>query len=124
MSIQLKPEFLGKVALEIAMDATGLHVKISAEDNGVRSMINGQINSLIESLANKGIEVVEVEVAYTGVDNGAFKESRGGQAQSNHQRRSYRQIETADGATVYSALPFDMLDYYLDADISSVEYRA
>ena len=124
MSIQLKPEFLGKVALEIAMDAAGLHVKINAADSGVRTMINGQINALIESLENKGIEVVEVEVAYTGVDNGTFKESREDQSQSNHSRRSYRETETVDGATYYPTLPFEALNYYLDSGVSSVEYRA
>ena len=124
MTIQLKPEFLGRVALELAMDAAGLHVKISAEDSGVRAMINGQINALIESLENKGIEVVEVEVAYTGVDNGAFKESREGQAQSNQSRRQRQEVEQADAVTYYTALPFDTLEYYLDAGVSSVEYSA
>jgi len=124
MTIQLKPEFLGKVALEIAMDATGLHVKISAVDGGVRAMINGQIAALIESLENKGIDVAKVEVAYTGVDNGAFKENREGQAQQNQRRRTTREIDSADGITYYTALPFDTLEYYLDAGVSSVEYRA
>ena len=125
MSIQLKPEFLGKVALEIAMDATGLHVKISAADSGVRTMLNGQINTLIESLGNKGIEVAEVEVAYTGVDNGAFKESQGDQAQQPHrQRRRNRETEAVDTVAYYAALPFETLEYYLDAGVSSVEYRA
>ena len=124
MSIQLKPEFLGNVALEISMDAAGLHVKINAADSGVRTMINGQVNALIESLGNKGIEVVEVEVAYTGVDNGAFKESREGQAQSDRPRRNYREAETVDGVAYYTTLPFDTLDYYLDTGVSSVEYRA
>ena len=126
MSIQLKPEFLGKVALDIAIDAAGLHVKINAENSDVRSMINGQINTLIESLENKGIEVVEVEVTYTGVNNGAFRDPReGGQAQPDRPRRSYREIDPADGAAYYAALPIEMLDYYLDdASVSSVEYRA
>jgi len=124
MSIQLKPEFLGKVALEIAMDAAGLHVKISAADSGVRAMINGQVTALIESLENKGLAVVEVEVAYTGVDNGAFKENREGQGQQNKQRRSVREIDQADGVTYYTALPLDTLEYYLEAGVSSVEYRA
>jgi len=124
MTIHLKPEFLGKVALEIAMDAAGLHVKISAMDSGVRSMINGQINALIESLSNKGIEVAKVEVAYTGVDNGAFKENREGQEQQSRQRRSNREIDAAEGITNYTALPVGTLDYYLEAGVSSVEYSA
>jgi len=126
MTIQLKPEFLGKVALEIAVDAAGLHVKINAEDSSVRSMINGQMATLIESLENKGISVVEVEVAYTGVDNGAFKDSQEGRAQPEHSGKSHRDRETdaVDGAAYYAALSFDALGYLLDEDVSSVEYRA
>ena len=123
VTIQLKPEILGKVALEIAMDAAGLHIKINAADSDVRSMINGQINTLIESLENKGIEVVDVEVAYTGVDNGAFQEPHKDQAQPERHRQSYRVDGIEDNAAYYAALPFEMLEYYLDADVSSVEYR-
>ena len=126
MTIQLKPEFLGKVALEIAVDATGLHVKINAEDSGVRSMINGQMAALIESLENKGISVVEVEVAYTGIDNGAFKDSQEGRSQPEQSRRPHRDRETdlVYGAAYYAALSFDALGYLLEEDVSSVEYRA
>jgi flagellar hook-length control protein FliK len=124
MTIQLKPEFLGKVALEIAMDATGLHVKISAADQGVRSMVNGQINALIETLQNKGIEVVEVEVAYTGVNNGAFSDSKGGQSHPNSPRGQRIAPAAADDSVFYAALPFDALEYYLEDGVSSVEYRA
>ena len=124
VTIQLKPEMLGKLALEIAMDAAGLHVKISAADNEVRAMINGQITALIESLEHKGIEVVEVEVAYTGVDNGAYKDSQNNQAQSGHQKRSHRADGDDEGAAYYAVLPADVLDYYLEEELSSVEYRA
>jgi len=125
MTIQLKPEFMGKVALEIAMDATGLHVRIDAANSEIRSLINGQLNTLIESLHNKGIEVAEVEVAYTGVNNGAFKDSRENQAQPDRPRRYYRGgVDPSDSAAYYAALPIETLDYYPDAGVSSVEYRA
>ena len=87
-------------------------------------MINGQINALIESLTNKGIEVVEVEVAYTGVDNGAFKDSHNDQTQSGRPKRSPRSDGIDDSAAYYAVLPPDILDYYLDEELSSVEYRA
>jgi len=124
MTIQLNPEFLGKVALEVAVDAAGLHVKINAEDSGVRSMINGQLTTLIESLENKGIEVVEVEVVYTGVNYGTFQDPREeGQQQSRQQYTAKREVSSTDGVTYYAALP-DLLDYYLETGVSSVEYRA
>jgi len=124
VSIQLKPEFMGKVALEIAMDAAGLHVRINAANNDVRTMINGQINALIETLGNKGIEIVEVEVAYTGVDNGAFGDSQKNQAQPNHQKHSQHVSGIEDDAVYFAALQTDTLEYYLDAGLSSVEYSA
>jgi len=125
MTIQLNPEFLGKVALEVSIDAAGLHVKINAEDSGVRSMINGQLAVLIESLEHKGIEVVGVEVAYTGVNYGTFQDPREG-GQEEQGRRQYtakRDVSPTDGVAYYAALP-DLMEYYLDSGQSSVEYSA
>ena len=124
MTIQLKPEFLGKVALELMVDAAGVHLKIDAANGDVRAMINGQINALIESLEQKGIEVVEVEVTHTGIDNGAFKQSSGGQAQSSNPKHRYRGVNPSDRVEYYAALPVDVWEYYLDAGVSSVEYSA
>ena len=124
MTIQLKPEFLGKVALEIAMDAAGLHVRINAANNDVRGAINGQIDALVESLELKGIEVAEVEVAYTGADNSAFADSNKNQAQPDNHRRSYRATAIEDSAAFYAVMPAETLEYYLDTGVSSVEFRA
>jgi len=124
MTIQLNPEFLGKVALEVSIDAAGLHVKINAEDSGVRSMINGQLTALLESLENKGLEVAEVEVVYTGVNNGAFKEPGDNhQHQSKHHRPANREVSSTEGAAYYTTLA-DLQDYYLETGVSSVEYSA
>jgi len=125
MTIQLNPEFLGKVALEVAVDAAGLHVKINAEDNNVRSMINGQLATLLESLENKGLAVAEVEVVYTGVNNGTFKENTGetDQHQSKHQRPAKRDVNAIDGVAYYGAVT-DLQDYYFDTGVSSVEFSA
>ncbi|MDR0489881.1 MAG: flagellar hook-length control protein FliK [Oscillospiraceae bacterium] len=124
MTIQLKPEFLGKVALEIAMDGAGLHLKISAADQNVRSMVNGQIDALIETLQDKGIKVVEVEVAYTGVDNGADADTGREQSRPDSPRRPHFTDAAVDEPIYFSALPFDALEYYLDDSVSSVEYSA
>jgi len=124
MTIQLNPEFLGKVALEVSIDAAGLHVKINAEDSGVRSMINGQMTALLESLENKGLEVAEVEVVYTGVNNGAFKEPGDNtQHSQQHYKPAKRDIKAIDGVTYYTTLA-DLQDYYLETGVSSVEFSA
>jgi flagellar hook-length control protein FliK len=128
MMIQLKPSFLGSVTLQIAMDAQGLHVKISAADQAVRGMINGQINMLIESLENKNIAVAEVEVIYTGVDNGmSMMNSREGRyaQQPGQPKRTYAADKKADGAELYNTtFTSETHEYYLDIGVSTVEYRA
>ena len=67
LEIQLKPDFLGKVSIQLALSESGLHARIHAEDQNVRGALNGQIARLIESLSEKGIRVSAVEVAYPGV---------------------------------------------------------
>jgi len=124
MTLQLNPEHLGQVALQIAIDAAGLHVKIDAADASIRGMLSSQINALIEQLENKGIEVAEVEVAWTGVDNGAFKENREGHNQQKSSKKAVREVDPAEGAAYYAALPVELLEHYLDVGVSSVEYRA
>jgi len=126
MTIQLNPEFLGNVQLEVGMDAAGLHVRINAEDSGVRGMINSQLTALIESLEHKGIEVVKVEVAYTGVGYDTHKDphgSRDNQSQTGKQRRYNREVDSKDGVTIYGAVS-KVQEYYLDTGVSSVEYSA
>jgi len=123
MTIQLNPEFLGKVQLEVSVSAAGLHVKINAEDSGVRGMINGQLATLIESLENKGIGVVEVEVAYTGINYGTFQDPREGEQQGKQQQAKKREVDHVEGAQYYAALP-DIMEYYQDTGVSSVEYSA
>ena len=126
MTIELKPEFLGKVDLEIALNASGLHIKINAEDHGVRSMVNSQINSLIESLTSKGIEVAEVEVSYTGFNSGEMPQSRGEQTQPDKAGRRHGRTDghKIEEITIDAALSPDAIDYYIDTGVSSVEYRA
>jgi len=87
-------------------------------------MINGQLATLIESLEHKGIEVVGVEVAYTGVNYGTFQDPReGGQEQNKRHHTAKRDVSPADGAAYYATLP-DLMEYYLESGQSSVEYSA
>jgi len=124
MTIRLNPDFLGKVALEVSIDAAGLHVKINAEDSGVRSMINGQLTALIESLENKGIEVVEVEVIHTGINYGSFQDPREGEKEQSKQQNAFKhETSSSDGIAFYTTLP-DLMEYYQETGVSSIEYRA
>jgi hypothetical protein len=70
MSIDLKPEFLGKVSMTLVSAPNGVSVKILADDPGVRSLINGEIAGIIERMSERGIRVSGVELSETGF-NGA-----------------------------------------------------
>ena len=88
-------------------------------------MINGQLATLIESLENKGIAVVGVEVAYTGINNGAFKEHGDNDAHQQNKRHhtQTREVTPTEGIAYYTVLP-DLMDYYQETGVSSVEYSA
>ncbi|MCL2222859.1 MAG: flagellar hook-length control protein FliK [Oscillospiraceae bacterium] len=128
MTLTLNPEHLGSVALEVAIDAAGLHVKINAEDSGVRGMINAQLAALIESLEEKGHQVVEVEVAYTGLEynHSMLKEDPKGNnhgKSGSHSGGKNGEADKKDAVTYYTTLP-DIMDYYMDTGVSSVEFSA
>ena len=124
MTIQLKPEFLGKVALEVAVDAAGLHVKINAADAGVRGMINSQVTALIESLENKGIQVAEVDIAYPSISDGEFKDPKEGHDQGTGRSKRGRQTGKIENADYNIMFMSDIQEHYLDIGMSTVEYSA
>jgi flagellar hook-length control protein FliK len=65
MSLDLKPEYLGRVNMTLVSEAGGVSVKIRADDPGVRSAINSEIAGIIERLSERGIRVNGVELTET-----------------------------------------------------------
>ena len=123
MEIQLRPEFLGKVTIQLSMGETGLSARILSDDIGVRAMINGQLQSLIETLNERGIRVENVDVVYTGVsDRNADFSQQGGNAQQqgggNNSRFEPEGYSNLPPTTWENVLPD------IDSELSSVEYRA
>lgn len=125
MEIQLKPDNLGKVSIELINANDGLKVKIQADDISVKSLISGQINQLIQSLNDKGIRISNVDIVYTGIAGQGFDQSKTRQEENKQSNtRSYR----INSRLNQSEQPFsiwtdnDMAD--IDSTVSSVEYRA
>lgn len=128
VEIQLKPDFLGKVSIQLTMDGNGIHARIRAEDPEVKSLIGGQINQLINSLEQKGIRMAAVDVVYTGAQAGGFDQggqSREGMSQENRNRPLAAKA-IGRSAPGYDAQldPDAEAETVLDSRISSVEYRA
>jgi flagellar hook-length control protein FliK len=94
ITMQLKPEHLGKVSLQVALNGEGtLNLKITAEDPNVRGMLNTQMARLVETLSEKGLKIASADVVYTGVADNNYGESnrqqQDGEAQSRRSGRRY-----------------------------------
>lgn len=85
MELQLQPENLGKVNLEVIAKDGAVTAKIVAENEAVKSVIENQITALKENLNNQGlkIEAVEVTVASHAFENGMNSENRNNNEQNN-----------------------------------------
>ena len=128
LEIQLKPEHLGKVSIQLSLGDHGLQAKITADNMGIRNMIGGQITQLIESLAEKGIRVSQVDVVYTGVssDQSFSKQSQSGR-EAPRQGRSSGEMRLDASGELYTVPDWEWnqgISHVVDTTISSVEYRA
>lgn len=97
-TIQLKPEFLGKVEMKVTVEENQAKVKFAVESNAVKTAIMENIADLKKTLAEQGIEVKDVEVTIKnemGEDDSGQNRNRG---------------EERDGAADYG----DGKGYFLD----------
>jgi len=127
MEISLKPDHLGKVHVELLLGPEGLTAKIIAGDEGVKNLLAAHINSLSETLAEKGIRVVNVEITYAALADKPFDQRQPDQrqAEQNEQARAVSQINLPDNVIEWWDMAYDM-PLYTDGGpgLSSVEYRA
>lgn len=61
--MQLSPEHLGKVKLSIEMQGNLLTGRMLVENDGVRSLLENQLNGLRQSLEEHGVKIEALEVA-------------------------------------------------------------
>lgn len=65
IKIVLEPESLGVLTISVLKTENGISAKIRSEDKEVAAAITDQLQKLISSMQNKGINVKEVDVAYS-----------------------------------------------------------
>ncbi|MCL1829499.1 MAG: flagellar hook-length control protein FliK [Oscillospiraceae bacterium] len=124
MEIQLKPEFLGKVAISLALGGEGLEIKIKADEAAAGRLLAGQITQLSESLTEKGVKVSSIDVVYTGVSEHAFGGYRPkGDAQPEESRYTGG-AETANINFGFGFTEEPQRISMIDAGLSSIEFRA
>lgn len=95
--VQLKPEHLGGLEISLTMGEGGLTAKMVTSQESVQNMIHNQIGMLQDTLREKGIPVVHMEVVYDQTQNSAgfSHNGNGGQwaGQDNGNSHSYRETE-------------------------------
>lgn len=125
MEIQLNPENLGKINLNVVTRNGMVTATITAQNEAVKGIIESQLVQLKENLNNQGLKVQSVEVA---VANHGFNlgENSAGQEQSNNQgtrgRRHFSNFEEpADEEDDMSEV---LRQRIMEADGNSVNYTA
>lgn len=122
-TVSLKPEHLGKLSIKLIMDSDGLRAQIKAADSSVSGLIRSELNTLSDSLKDKGIPVTQIDVSY---DTAAFltdaRQGNSGQypGSSSKNRRTY----TLNGTEPYGALPALTDSQQLLIQGSSIEFQA
>ncbi|MDR2357755.1 MAG: flagellar hook-length control protein FliK [Oscillospiraceae bacterium] len=129
MSVELKPEYLGRVTLNLSMTGGGVSVKISASDPEVKGMIDGQIAALIDNLSGKGVKIESVDVVYAGVSGGEYdgfgaRSDPGGGGGRGSPRKSRGGGAADDSARVAAYAPELMWASVGDEDTNTFEYSA
>ncbi len=122
-SVDLKPEFLGKLSVKLTMDSDGIKAMIKAADQTVKSLIQAEIPGLTDMLKDKGIEVRQIEVSYEAAAFD-FNSQQGNSDWNTPQRQGRRMAFMPEGLEGIDAIAeaFSTLD--LMAQNSSVEFRA
>ena len=63
ITMQLEPEFLGKIQMKVGVENGSVTAKILAENNGVKDLLNGNLTKLKSTLEQKGIEIDQFDVS-------------------------------------------------------------
>lgn len=123
--MQLNPEHLGKINLQIAAKNGVVTAQIATENAAVKEALESQIAVLKENLDNQGIKVesVEVTIASHEFERNLDEEQKHGQEQEGGQKRRFRfdVMEAAEEElTPADALVRDMML----ADGNKINYMA
>ena len=124
-TIDLKPDFLGKLSIKLITDGDGIKAQIKAADLAAKSLIQQEIPGLTETLKSRGVLIHSVEVSY---ETAAFQfDTNQGQAQQQFGGQSKHKRIRWDGDIAQFDLPtLEELtkDMDLETKNGSVEFRA
>ena len=107
MEMQLYPEHLGKVLIQVSTHDGQVTAQITAESEAAKTALESQLTLLKENLNNQGLKIENVEVT---IASHAFEQNmqgeRGQEEQTSHSRKTRRNIgsffddESDDGSSI------------------------
>ena len=126
LEIQLKPEHLGKMSLQLVMGESGLVAKIITASSEVQGAIAQQMLALKETLSQQGIKVADINVVYqqtADMTGQSKRQMHYEEPKSAHPLIAINRERSAE--RLLQLDPYGMSNISsLDPQISSVEYRA
>ncbi|MGM0370142.1 MAG: flagellar hook-length control protein FliK [Bacillota bacterium] len=102
ITMQLEPEFLGKMQIKIGVEDGSVTAKILAESNQIKDLLSGDLAKLKSNLEQKGIEIDQFDVS-VGYQEGELEEQNNSQQDFLFKQQQERNklkkfsLESADG---------------------------
>ncbi len=88
LTLELKPDFLGKMTIKLAMEEGGLTARFITDNLQVKNLLESNLNALKQTLESHGIKVEKTEVNVQLNNGGMFDGSEGNQ-QDRWQNQAY-----------------------------------
>lgn len=96
MEIQLNPESLGKVSIEVIARDGKLTATFTAETEMAKAAIEGQLQTLKETLSNQGLKVEAIDVAVSDFESEFRQGKQQGDAENQPKQSRRHQINLDD----------------------------
>ncbi|MBQ8730176.1 MAG: flagellar hook-length control protein FliK [Lachnospiraceae bacterium] len=122
MEIQLNPEHLGKINLNVVAKDGVITAQIAAQDEAVKKILEGQLVTLKENLNNQGLKVEAVEVTISSHGFEQQYEENHSEAKDNFRTRKVNRTFKFDDADEEEA--DDVMDEVLKSQGNSVNFTA
>jgi|GEM_PF-1345124 len=113
MKIQLKPEFLGKMVIDIAVNDGVVTARFTTENQHVKQVLEANMNSLKQTLEANGLKVERTEVNVQLDNGGNFNGSEGNRqhlwqemTSQGRSTTSYSQFNSAESSEVEELTPY------------------
>lgn len=124
MEIQLNPEHLGKVTLNVTSKSGVITAEIVAQNEQVKKAIESQINTLKDNFENHGIKIEAVEVTVQSHSFESGQNLKGNDSEQGKSSKGTRKAVRLEDFEEMSEESDELIDNLIQNENSSVEYTA